>query len=393
MTDAPAPGGTGTSRRPVVAHVLNSIGLGGVPETAWQLMRRLPADRYDQRVYALRRAAGEEGARAARQGRMEEHGVPVTFPRADGKVAVIADLCRWLVDERVDLVHTHSYRPNLLGRLAAVPLRDAGLRIVAHHHNRYDDMWEAEGTLTLERRLTDATARVLAVSRAVGEQVAALLGVDAARLAVVPNGVEAERFAGGDRAAARAWLGIDADRPVVALVGRISPEKGQEDLVRAIPEVVAAHPDALFLLVGSTAKEAVAEPLTEIARARRVRDAVRFTGYVEDMPALYSAIDVLAAPSRWEGFGLTLVEAMAAGVPVVASDVGGIPEVVGDGPAMLVPPRDPDALGAALSRVIADRDAAAAMAAAGRERAAAFSWDRSADRLAGIYDAVLDGRP
>jgi len=381
------------SGRPVVAHVLNSIGLGGVPEVAWQLIRRLPADRFDQRVYALRRAAGEDEARAARQARMEDHGVPVAFPRADGKIGAIADLCRWLVDERVALVHTHSYRPNVEGRLAAVPLRDAGLRIVAHYHNRYDDKWAKEGTLTLEQRLTAATARVLAVSTAVGEQVAERLGVEEARLAVVPNGVETERFASGDRATARARLGIEPDRPVVALVGRISPEKGQEDFVRALPAVAAAHPDALFLLVGSTAKEAVAEPLIASARAGGVGHAIRFTGHVEDMPALYAAIDVLAAPSRWEGFGLMLVEAMAAGVPIVATAVGAIPEVVGDGPALLVAPGDPGALAAALTRALSDRDAAAAMAAAGRERAPAFSWERSAERLAGIYDAVLDGRP
>jgi glycosyltransferase involved in cell wall biosynthesis len=216
------------------------------------------------------------------------------------------------------------------------------------------------------------------------------LGVPAERLAVIPNGVDRERFAApADRAAARAALGIEDDRPVVALVGRISEEKGQDDYVRAAPGVVAELPGALFLIVGSTAKDAAAAPLRDLARAGGVEDAVRFTGYVDDMPALYAAIDVLAAPSRWEGFGLMLVEAMAAGVPIVASAAGAIPEVVGDGPALLVPPREPAALGAAIRRVLSDPDAARAMAAAGRERATAFSWDRSAERLEAVYDEAL----
>jgi len=183
------------SSRPVVAHVLNSIGLGGVPEVAWQLLRRLPDDRFDQRVYALRRAEGEEETRAARVARIEERGVPVSFADASGSLGVVAHLCDWLVSNRVDLVHTHSYRPNLQGRLAAVPLRPGGLRIVAHYHNRYDDKWAKEGTRALERALTAATDRVVACSAAAGEHVAASLGVPAERVAVIPNGVEAERFA------------------------------------------------------------------------------------------------------------------------------------------------------------------------------------------------------
>jgi glycosyltransferase involved in cell wall biosynthesis len=379
--------------RPVVAHVLNAMGLGGVPQVAWQLMRRLPPDRFDLRVYSMRRARGEEDARDALQTSLEDAGVPVAFPRVKGSMLVVADLCDWLVAEGVDLVHTHSYRPNLQGRLAALPLREDGLRIVAHYHSANDDKRNEEGTLTLERALTPVTDRVIACSRAAGDHVAELLGVPPERLTVVPNAVDVERFArGGDRAAARAALGIEDDRPVVALVGRIDPLKGQDDYVRAAPLVRAVHPNALLLLVGSTAKDDVAAPIRDLIAAEGIADAVRFTGYLDDMPGLYAAIDVLAAPSRSEGFGLMLVEAMAAGVPIVASTVDAIPEVVGDGPALLVPPYDPGAVAAAINRVLDDRDAAAAMGAAGRERARAFSWERSAATLAAVYDEVLAGR-
>jgi glycosyltransferase involved in cell wall biosynthesis len=382
-----------TAKRPVVAHILNAMGLGGVPQVAWQLMRRLPPDRFDLRVYSMRRAQGEEDARDALRTGLEDAGVPVAFPRVKGSMLVVADLCDWLVAEGVDLVHTHSYRPNLQGRLAAMPLRENGMRIVAHYHSAHDDKRNDEGTLTLERALTHVTDRVIACSPAAGDHVAELLGVPLERLTVVPNAVDVDRFAnGGERAAARAALGIENDRPVVALVGRIDPLKGQDDYVRAAPLVRAAHPDALLLLVGSTAKDDVAAPIRDLIAAEDVADVVRFTGYLDDMPGLYSAIDVLAAPSRSEGFGLMLVEAMAAGVPIVASAVDAIPEVVGDGPALLVPPYDPGAVAAAINRVLTDRDAAAAMGAAGRERARAFSWERSAAMLAAVYDEVLAGR-
>lgn len=377
------------TKRPVVAHVLNAMGLGGVPQVAWELMRRLPPDRFDLRVSSMRRAHCEEDARDALRSNLEAAGVRVAFPRVSGSMLVVADLCDWLVAEGVDLIHTHSYRPNLHGRLAALPLRETGMRIVAHYHSAHDDKRNREGTLTLERSLTAVTDRVIACSRAAGDHVADLLGVPPERLTVVPNAVDTERFAAADRVAARAAFGIADGRPVVALVGRIDPHKGQDDYVRAAPLVRAAHPDALLLLVGSTAKDEVAGPIRELIADEGVEDVVQFTGYVDDMPGLYAAIDLLAAPSRTEGFGLMLVEAMAAGVPIVASAVDAIPEVVGDGPALLLPPNDPATLATAINRVLGDRDAATAMAAAGRERACMFSWERSAATLAGVYDEVL----
>ena len=380
------------SDRPVVAHVLNAMGLGGVPQVAWQLLRRLPPDRFDLRVYSLRRAEGEEDARDALRTRLEDDGVPVTFARVTGSMRVVADLCDWLLAERVDLVHTHSYRPNLQGRLAALPLRGHGVRIVAHYHSVHDDKRDEDGTLTLERSLTAVTDRVIACSRAAADHVQELLDVPPERLTVVHNAVDIARFAGGDRGAARAALGIPDDRPVVALVGRIDAQKGHDDYVRAAALVRAAHPRALLLLVGSTATDGVAARVRDLIRAEDVEDVVRFTGYLDDMPGLYAAIDVLAAPSRSEGFGLMLVEAMAAGVPIVASAAGAIPEVVGDGPALLVPPRDPVALAAAINRVLGDHAAARRMGAAGRARAGAFSWERSARTLAAVYDEVLAGR-
>jgi len=380
---------TRPTRRPVVAHVLHAMGLGGVPEVAWQLISRLPRERFDLRVYAMRQAAGEEEARDAMRARLENHGVPVTFCPVEGALRIVANLSEWLVAEGVDLIHTHSYRPNLQGRLAAAPLRGSGLRLVAHYHSTMDEKRAAEGTLALERSLTAVTDRVIACSQATGDHVAELLRVPEGRLTVVPNAVETARFADGDRAAMRAALGIEDDRPVIGLVGRIDPLKGQEDLVRAASLVRAEHPGALMLLVGSTAKDDVAAPVRHLIETEGVADAVRFTGYLHDMPSLYAAIDVLAAPSRSEGFGLMLVEAMAAGVPIVASVAGAIPEVVGDGPALLVAPEDPPALAAALNHVLADGDAAAAMGAAGRARAQAFTWERSAATLTGVYDEVL----
>jgi glycosyltransferase involved in cell wall biosynthesis len=108
------------------------------------------------------------------------------------------------------------------------------------------------------------------------------------------------------------------------------------------------------------------------------------------MRSLYAALDVLVAPSRWEGSGLTLAEAMAAGRPIVASAVGAIPEVVGDvGAAILVPPGDPTAIATAVGALLAEPERRAAMGAAGQHRAAHFSWEEAGAHLATVYDRVL----
>lgn len=380
-----------TLRKPRVAHVLNTIGLGGVPEAALHLMRALPPGRFDCRVYVMKRSDDEEEGRAERLARFEDAGVPVAFPRAAGeKLALASDLCAWLVAEGIDILHTHSYKPNLYARLAGLPCREGGLRIAAHYHNQYDNKWEKDGSLTLERLLARSSDALLAVSGSVRDHVAERLGVAPERVDVILNGVEAERFAGHDPAAARAKFGLPAGRPVVGIVGRISQQKGQEDFLRAAQLLAPRFPEALYLVVGSADDEKLLARMQGLAMELGLGDSVRFTGHVTDMPALYAALDVLVAPSRWEGFGLMLVEAMAAGKPIVASRVGAIPEVVGgSGAALLVPPADPAAIAEAVCALLAEPARRAAMGAAGRERARDFSWEASGRRLAAVYERIL----
>jgi glycosyltransferase involved in cell wall biosynthesis len=378
--------------RPIrVAHVLNTIGLGGVPEAALHLMRSLACAPFDLRVFVMKRSDGEPDARSERRARFEELGIPITFAdAAPEKLAVASDLCRWLDAERIDIVHTHSYKPNLYARLAALPCRASGVKLVAHYHNEYDNKWGKDGTLVLDRRLAGSSDALVAVSAAVQDHVASRLGIARDRIDVVPNGVEVERFAAGEHASARAALGLPATGPVVGVVGRISEQKGQEDFIRAAVPIAAAIPEAVFLVVGSADDERLHASLRRLVHDLVLDDRVRFTGHVTDMPALYAALDLLVAPSRWEGFGLMLVEGMAAGRPIVATAVGAIPEVVGlSGAAVLVPPADEVALAKAVTPLLLDPVRRAAMGAAGRRRANDFSWDVSGQRLATVYERIL----
>jgi len=378
---------------PRVAHVINSIGLGGVPESVFHLLRTMPPGGCEPSLYVLRGPDPADEDRAARLARFRQIGLPVTLGAPDeGRLSVVAQLHDWLTREAPDILHSHSYKPNLHAGLAAGPLRARGLKVMAHYHNQYDAQWQRDGTLGLNAALAAQSDSVVACSAAVGDHVRERLGVSPERLVIIPNGVDDARFSTPpSRNAARTRMGLPAERPIIGLVGRISEQKGQDDLLRAATAVRAAIPDVLFVLAGAPDAPERLVALQELVASLDLSEAVHFAGFVTDIPTLYAALDVLAAPSRWEGFGLMLVEAMTAGVPIVATAVGAIPEVVGnDGAARLVPPGDIDALSSALVDVLSHPAEARCLVDAGRRRAASFTWDNSAARLARLYATLSD---
>jgi glycosyltransferase involved in cell wall biosynthesis len=170
----------------------------------------------------------------------------------------------------------------------------------------------------------------------------------------------------------------------VLAVGTIEPRKDYPLLVRSFDEVAAAHPDVALVVVGSDGWGAAA--FGDAVAAAAARDRIVRPGYLDDagLAAALRGADALAYPSRYEGFGFPPLQAMAAGVPVVATAAGAVPEVVGDG-AWLVPAGDGDALAARLVEALSGGDAVDALVARGRARASHFSWERCADGLAGLY--------
>ena len=186
---------------------------------------------------------------------------------------------------------------------------------------------------------------------------------------VIPNGRDLTRFTSGThRDAVRAELALGQDTPVVGVVGRLETQKGHVYLLEAWTEVIRARPDARLLVVG---EGSLRGELARQARDAHIAESVIFTGFRSDVPRLLDTVDVLALPSLHEGMPLTVIEAAAAGRPVVATAVDGTPEVVRDGETgYLVPPADPAALAKALLAVLGDADAARRM---GRE---AHRWAR-----------------
>lgn len=305
--------------------------------------------------------------------------------------AAFLGLVRTLQRLHPAIVQSHGARSNVYTRLAA---RYAGVPIVLStvHNSLFDyDVAGWRRTLyVLAERLTSPLAdRVLAVSEAIARDLVERYGVAAARTVVVRNGIDAWAFRPArDAAAVRAELGLADRRRVIVMAGRMTPQKGWDILLEAAARLAAIRADLAWVLVGDGPLRAA---LTR--RAAELGVPARFTGARADMADLLGCADLVVLASRSEGLPFTLLEAMALGKPVVATRVGGVPEVVEEGRSgRLVPRDDPAALAAAIAGVL-DAPDALAMGARGRARVeTAFTLHGMVRAIEGVYLAALHER-
>jgi glycosyltransferase involved in cell wall biosynthesis len=324
--------------------VESGTAFGGTERVVWELATRLPAARWDVRVW-LSPAAGVDEMAAA----LEARGLPVRrVAEVDSRWdwAGMARTWRALGRERADLLHVHHVWPAADRYLA--PLADsAGVpRLVVTEH--IEGRAHSSAQRALKRRELERAEVVTAVSGAVADSLVRDYGVDRARVRVVPNGAELPDEEREARAARRLreQLGATAARPLWVCAGRLEEQKGQDVLLDALAALRGRDRDFVVLLAGDGSQRAALE---RRAAALGLGERVRFPGQVDDLGPLLAAADAVVMPSRWEGMPLVLLEALARARPVVASAVGGVPEVAVDGEhARLVPPGDADALAQAL---------------------------------------------
>lgn len=362
-----------------VLHVITRLTLGGSSENTVGQVLALTRAGFDCHL-----AAGLAASEPATVAAARRRGVSVLDVPALGRevsawrdLAALAHLVRLMRRLRPAIVHTHTSKAGFLGRLAA---RLTAVPAVIHqpHGHVFYGYWGPRRSglyVRLERLAAGWADRIVTLTeRGTEEHLAHGIG-RREQFVAVPSGVPVEALAAlaPPRAEARRRLGIPAGAFVVAGVGRLVRVKGFDLLVAALPRLAAAAPGALAALVGDGPER---DALAAQAAALGVADRLRLPGAVEDLSALatwLAAADVVAAPSRNEGMGRSLVEAMALGVPVVAAAVGGIPAVVGDDAGRLVAAEDVDALVAALVELAEDRALRRKLADGGRVRARRFS--------------------
>jgi glycosyltransferase involved in cell wall biosynthesis len=363
--------------RPRILQLLATGGTGGAQESYTGLMLRLDRSRYEVRALSL-----SEGSAVQRLRRL---GVAVAVIEEPDDEAAVRELAAWLRREEIDLVHAHMYRAEVIGTRAAVA---AGVPVIMAtvHSSRVRSAADTE----LLASLTPSMDRLIVPSKAIEHKVRCE-GRDAARFAVIPNGVDLSRFATPPpRCGIRDELRIPASAPLLGVVARLEAEKGQRFVIDAMATILEAVPAARLLIVGE-GSEADALRARAASLGRLVASRVCFTGRREDVSAIIGDLDVAVLPSLREAQGISILEAMARRVPVVASAVGGIPEVITSGlDGLLVPPGEPAALADAVVQLLVDERLRRRIGEAGyRTVAERFSIDAQVRRIEAVYDEEL----
>jgi glycosyltransferase involved in cell wall biosynthesis len=378
-------------RRVRLLQFVTNFKIGGTERQVVNLVQALDRSRFEMRVACLGRHGEFLDAVEERTGPVAEYRIhrlysPDTLRR---QAAFARDIRR----HGIQLVHTYGFYPNVFGipaaRLAGVPVVLASIRDTGDHLT--------SGKRQVQRLCCRMAHRVLVNAEAVRQRLIAE-GFEPRKIVLIRNGIDVARFRRrSDATQLRGELGLPKDVPLVAMLSRLNQMKGVEYFLEAAAIVLRRFPAARFLLVGDSEPSLQAEQYRRGVQAYAadlgLRDRAIFTGFRKDVPELLTEVNISVLPSLSEGLSNAVLEAMAAGVAVVATNVGGTPEIVRDGATgLLVPPRDADALAQAICRLLETPELARRLAEAGRRLVLQqFSLERMTRRVESLYLGLVEG--
>ncbi len=364
---------------------------GGTERHVTNLVAGLAASEFEVHVACFLREGPFLGQLLEQAASVSEF--PIRRLLSPGTLRQQVRLARYLRERGIELVHSYGFYPNVFAVPAA---RWAGVPAVASIRDTGDHL--APWRRRFQKRVCRLAHHVLANAEAVRSRLVED-GHDRRGISVIHNGIALERFRpepASDRV--REGLGLKAGAKVVAVLARLSGVKGLEYFLEAAALLVPRFPEARFLIVGeSAAQDPQGRPyrvgLEEQSARLGLSGRVVFAGFRDDIPKVLSLVTVSVLPSLSEGLSNTVLESMAAGVPVVATAVGGNPEMVREGvTGLLVPPRDPRSLAAAIERILRDPALGRRLGSAGRQSATEnFSLQSMAQKTASLYRSLLAG--
>ncbi|GBC84981.1 GDP-mannose-dependent alpha-(1-6)-phosphatidylinositol monomannoside mannosyltransferase [bacterium HR11] len=368
-----------------VLHVINTLSAGGAELHLLTLCRYLKQAGVEVVVAYLKEGRGSRPLQCD----FEAAGIPVFNLRGDGVrfVRPWLRLRRLLKQEKPDILHTHLPRADLLGFLACRSGFSGSW--VCSVHGIYANHWRGRRALPLFGPVWRRADRIIAISKAVREWLVQGFGLPPEKVQVVYYGIELERWVSPAQDLRSAW-GLEG-RLLIGSVGRLEPVKGHDLLIRAMPAVVREFPQTTLLIAGHD-PWSYGRVLERLVIQLGMDRHVRFLGFQSDIPSFLHSIDVFALASRSEGFGQVIIEAMAAGKPVVASKIAPLTEIIRHGETgLLVKPGDPNEFAEGVAWILKNPDQARQMGKRGQEVVASdFSAEKMANKITALYSELLN---
>jgi glycosyltransferase involved in cell wall biosynthesis len=372
-------------KRSRILHLFVSLPVGGAENLLISILRKIDSGCYDSVVCTL----GKRGFLADVVASM---GIPLIelglFDSGHARARVKHALVELMRRERIDLLHSHLYHANYIGRLAAKKL---GIPCVVSIQNTYNNPKLHRRMLNwwLSRR---HTAAIIAGSGQIREDIIRYDHVRPELVEVIPNSVDLSRSESSlNHKDARVRLGLDGNAFILGTIGRLEEQKGHRFLLDSMNQLRSQGLNVVLLLIGAGREELA---LKEQAKRLNLDDSVRFLGMRDDLGDLFKAMDLFVMPSLWEGLSLAMLSAMAAGLAVVSTDVGGVREVLGENErGFVVQPRDSDCLAAQIQWCYLHPEVSSKVAKSGsnyvREN---YSDNAMVGRLESIYQRILESK-
>lgn len=376
-----------TNQKIKILYLQPTLGVGGgAEELRLTILRYIDKEKYDIRLCCLaeKGGIGEE---------IEDLGFKVDVLGTSQRLFNVLSffpILNYLKRNNFDVVQTCLSVPNLYGRLAAIM---AGVPyIISEEHCYYERYNPYLGYLFkfFDEMLSRHTYKIITCSDAVKQRIAKEEKIDEDKFLTIHNAIDIEKFTiNCSKKEARLTLGLDPGVPVIGFVSSLAQRKGHIYLLQAMRLIISAYPETKLLIAG---QGPLRKELESFVEREDLHNSVCFLGLRRDVPLILKAMDIFVSPAIKEAFGINLIEAMYSGLPCVATNVGGIPEVVKDGlTGRLVPAKDPQALYQAVKELIDKPDLAEKYGAAGKRRVMEhFTADKYVKKLETLYDGIFN---
>lgn len=367
-----------------ILHIIPNLTVGGVENQLSIVLKN-----YDKRIFSpyvcCLSGQGEIGKE------IESNGIKVVYLnklKHQFDWSIIRDIYRLIRRWDIKIVRTHQYHANLYGRIAAFMAKAPC--IISSIHNVYTIDKKIHRRL-INKYLTAFTDKVVAVSNAVKKDILEYDKIPEDKIIVIYNGVEIERFLRGKNKDIRAELKLNSDTPLIGTVGRLTIQKGHKFLIEAIAKLKKDFPNITLLIVGDGP---LRQELKDYAETLRIGKNVMFLGVRRDIPEILSTIDIFVLSSLWEGLCNSLIEAMAAEKPVIATDIPAVREIISsEKMGILIPPKNSEAITDAISLLLKNKSIAQNLCKSAKERVLSiFTIDKTVSCYSNLFIEILKNK-